>query len=154
MKVGFTGTREGITAYQTISLAALIATFEITEAHHGCCIGADAEFLRLIRKHYEKLESLVCIYYHQPEDKKHAFEIRPSPIDRVLIPRPYLTRNRNIVDLTDILLACPKTKVEERRSGTWATIRYARRSDKPIYIIFPDGEVAPCNLDALKGSQS
>jgi len=36
----------------------------------------------------------------------------------------------------------PKGKVEEwRGSGTWATIRYARKVGKPVTIIYPDGEI-------------
>jgi outer membrane protein insertion porin family len=51
-----------------------------------------------------------------------------------------LDRNRAIVDSCDVLIACPKGP-EEQRSGTWATVRYARKQKKRIVIIWPDGEV-------------
>jgi hypothetical protein len=39
-----------------------------------------------------------------------------------------------------MLAACPKGP-EERRSGTWATVRYARKTGKPVVIFWPDGTV-------------
>lgn len=55
-------------------------------------------------------------------------------------PRPFIVRNHDIVDLTDWLLATPKGD-EVVRSGTWATVRYARRIDHPVVIVYPDGSV-------------
>jgi len=52
---------------------------------------------------------------------------------------PPLKRNHKIVDGSEHLLATPAGMHEERRSGTWATIRYARKQEKPITIIYPDG---------------
>jgi predicted Rossmann fold nucleotide-binding protein DprA/Smf involved in DNA uptake len=63
------------------------------------------------------------------------------PMDRIYVPRPYLVRNRDIVDVCNLLLATPGGTVEQLRSGTWATIRYARRIGRPVWIVFPNGEV-------------
>jgi predicted Rossmann fold nucleotide-binding protein DprA/Smf involved in DNA uptake len=62
-----------------------------------------------------------------------AEEVRPQ--------RPYLDRNRDIVAASDVLIACPKGP-EQRRSGTWSTVRYARQARLPILIVWPDGEVS------------
>lgn len=59
-------------------------------------------------------------------------------------PLPYLARNCVIVDEADILLACPKGP-EEQRSGTWATVRYARKQNKRIVIVYPDGTITTEN---------
>lgn len=48
----------------------------------------------------------------------------------------YMARNDLIVFYTDVLLAWPMTKTEELRSGTWATVRRARRLGKEVRI-FP-----------------
>ena len=57
-------------------------------------------------------------------------------------PLPYLVRNRAIVaEGIDGLIAAPKGWVEEQRSGTWATIRYARQAGRRIWIVRPDGAV-------------
>jgi predicted Rossmann fold nucleotide-binding protein DprA/Smf involved in DNA uptake len=37
------------------------------------------------------------------------------------------------------MIATPHSYVEIGRSGTWATVRYARKAGKPIYLILPDG---------------
>jgi hypothetical protein len=56
--------------------------------------------------------------------------------DVVHDPRPPLERNLLMVDRAQLLLAAPRSSVEERRSGTWATIRYARRVGVPVELIF------------------
>lgn len=53
--------------------------------------------------------------------------------------KEYLDRNHDIVDCSDILITCPKEDVEQLRSGTWATIRYAKKSNKKTIIIYPSG---------------
>ena len=56
-------------------------------------------------------------------------------------PRPYLSRNKDIVRETDMLIATPAEAEEQRRSGTWSTIRFARKLGKPVFVIWPDGTV-------------
>lgn len=54
--------------------------------------------------------------------------------------KPNLVRNKDIVESTDVLLACPKGP-EELRSGTWSTVRLARKQGKRVVIFWPDGSV-------------
>jgi predicted Rossmann fold nucleotide-binding protein DprA/Smf involved in DNA uptake len=35
----------------------------------------------------------------------------------------------------------PRTDIEETRSGTWATVRYAREIGLPIYVVKQNGQV-------------
>jgi len=44
MRVGFTGTSQGMTRPQQEAVAALLLDPVPNEAHHGNCVGADAEF--------------------------------------------------------------------------------------------------------------
>lgn len=74
--------------------------------------------------------------------------IRPSmthgahkTADEERAPKPYLVRNRDIVEETELLIAAPAKAVEHLQSGTWSTVRYARRFGRPISIIRPDGTV-------------
>jgi hypothetical protein len=52
-----------------------------------------------------------------------------------------LIRNRLIAARCDALLATPAEPDEVLRSGTWSTIRYARKEGKPITLILPSGEI-------------
>jgi hypothetical protein len=75
-------------------------------------------------------------------------EVYPASLDRynrwvsfakVHDIMPPLERNKLIVARCDLLLATPETQQEVLRSGTWATIRAARRNSKSHTIVFPDG---------------
>lgn len=54
---------------------------------------------------------------------------------------PYLQRNKVIVDRCGVLVAAPGEAQEQLRSGTWSTIRYARRVGRPVIMVLPDGTV-------------
>jgi hypothetical protein len=132
--VGFTGTQRGLTFRQYITLEVHLHKFSFSDArfHHGDCVGADAEASEIARRLGFRIVA------HPPTNvKKRAY----VPVDEVFPPRPYLERNHVIVSVTDILFACPGEVPEQLRSGTWATLRYARKLRKKLCIIFPDGAV-------------
>jgi hypothetical protein len=103
--------------------------------HNGGCIGAD-EYL--VRMAYFLGYNVIT---HPPVNTKFASRLIPNIASEIKEPKEYLVRNRNIVDATDYLLAAPSTQSEILRSGTWATIRYARKLSRPMSIIYPDGTV-------------
>lgn len=125
--VGFTGTRKGMSDHQkrifeTILLA-MIVDGNTIDFHHGDCMGADADAHKIAK-------SLGCeIFIHPPI----AQSMRAFCEGIYLAPLEYLERDRHIVDSCDILIAAPKSDKEERRSGTWYTIRYAKKNKK--YVI-------------------
>ena len=122
---GFTGTRNGMTKLQKVSFKKL-SCVTISELHLGDCIGSDADAYHLFNG--KKIG-------HPPTDNiKRAF----LKYDEERESKPYLERNRDIVNETDTLIATPDGK-EIKRSGTWATIRYARKKNKEIIIIEPNG---------------
>ncbi len=136
MNIGFTGTRDGTTASQRLSMIRwLHAHRNLNDFHHGCCIGADAQAVRLVM--FPHVRGIVG---HPPDNDAMLSKSAVANSDRLMPPRPYLARNRNIVDAGDILLACPDGP-ERQRSGTWSTVRYARRSGKPVVIFWPNGSV-------------
>lgn len=147
MIIGFTGSQEDLSLIQFDLLVAVLAEFEeITEAHHGDCIGGDLAFHLII----EELRPDVEINVRPPTDKKkRAF----CHGDVMHTPRDFLDRNHDIVDSCDILIACPKMK-EILRSGTWATVRYARKTDKPIAILWRDGKYTYENQSAAEPRKS
>lgn len=107
--------------------------YDLRKLHLGDCIGADAQ------AHAEATLVGVLTVGHPPtEDRKRAF----CTYDEELPPKPYLERNLDIVSCgVDGLIAAPKEWVEANRSGTWATIRYARKLKRTIWIVRPDGGI-------------
>lgn len=135
LHVGFTGTRELITEAQYGSMWAVLLWIDPQVCHHGDCVGADTYF------HQLAVHLDVNITIHPPTNT--ALRAFCSTGHRVIYPeRPYLERNRDIVDASHFVIAAPAGFVEESRSGTWSTIRYARKRKKPLLIILPDGSVA------------
>ena len=135
--VGFTGTRRGLTAEQHTSLRAYLSEkmSRMSVFHHGCCVGADAAAAALVA---EVLPTVV-IEAH-PCTIRSMTDAASIRLSTVIHPTaPPLDRNKTIVDRSDILIACPGGPNEERRSGTWYTVRYARRTGKPITFVWPDG---------------
>lgn len=143
MKVGFTGTRKGMTRAQMDALYRWLCEQPVVGSfHHGDCLGADndaANIVHEINTSEDPPSPRIVIVCHPPENdilqafNAHNDVFRPS--------RPYLIRNRHIVAECDVLLACPAETQEELRSGTWYTVRHARRQKKPIVIIWPDGSL-------------
>lgn len=132
MSIGFTGTGHGMTDYQRLAFAEAIRLIQPVEFHHGDCVGADAEAHEIVRR----VAPACVIVIHPPAIKaKRAF----CHGDKVLDPEDYLVRNHRVVDAVNSLIATPQTIDEVLRSGTWATVRYARKKlpEKNILIIPP-----------------
>lgn len=134
MRIGFTGTQQGMTSQQQDAVKQLLSRYNghFGEFHHGDCIGSDREALEIAT---ELKYRTVC---HPPERAdKRAF----TDNHETWVPKPYLMRNHDIVLATELLIATPRKDVEELRSGTWATVRYARKLDRAVAVVFPDGRV-------------
>lgn len=129
--VGFTGTRQGMTTKQVAAVAEAMRPFDWL--HHGDCLGADAEAHRIA------VDAGLKTAGHLPISRAmRAF----CKFDVIHEPKDYLTRNHDIVDATEAMIAAPKSRAEDLRSGTWATIRYARVRHKWIIIVWPNGAVS------------
>ena len=129
--IGFTGSRNGMTPLQKDKLRKLVGSLQSLQSfHHGDCKGADAEAHDIITE----LCPNVSIIIHPPSNDK----MRAYKKGTVLQPKDYIARNHDIVDSTSIMIATPQEAESDprsQRSGTWATIRYARRLGRPIHIL-------------------
>jgi hypothetical protein len=147
--LGFTGSREGLTKPQHQALVGLLDAFiteqaattpdSVPQFHHGDCVGADAASGDAAH------EAGYAIHIHPPNIgtlRAYCSNRYPATVYDAF---PYLVRNKNIVDNTDILVATPNGP-ETTRSGTWSTIRYARKKSKEIWIVYPDGKVTKENV--------
>lgn len=133
MTIGFTGTRtiEKIPLNRLLDIDKLIVGYKIDygdqlKVIHGCAFGADSYFHD------------ICIHKSIPIIGRPTYNRNSnlSDFEYLHLPEAPLTRNKKIVEDCDILIALPIDKdVEELRSGTWATIRHARKLNKKIIII-------------------
>jgi hypothetical protein len=141
VKVGFTGTREGCTPAQGGALARWFRDNAVTVFRHGACLGADTEAV-IHCAHYRPDAVVIA---HRSDLAAMTSEIALQHSHGSRDPKPPLERNRDIVDACDLLIVCPKGTAEEQRSGTWATVRYARKRMRHqvlrIVFVWPDGTV-------------
>lgn len=135
--IGITGTREGCTTEQLKSFAImldhLVNLGGYDELHHGDCLGVDeqghtvATQLNCTTVCHPPVSDYMRAYTHNDQTRKEY---------------DYLERDHNIVKEADVLVACPKgSEKDHYRSGTWTTIRFARKEGKEIVIVWPDGVI-------------
>jgi len=134
LKIAISGTRKGFNPRQMDKFIDLMKWFNvISEFHHGDCVGVD----QLAHNWVREFMPPVKIIIHPPEDSTYrAFcagyhEMRP--------PFKYIRRNRLMVDeVTDVIIV-PDGIVElQRGSGTWATRRYAIKTQTRMYHLSPE----------------
>lgn len=134
--IGMSGNRNGMSeeAKHTLQelLNDILEQYNINTVHHGDCVGSDFDFHKICSNFN------IPIVIHPPNvDSMRAF----CKSDVILKPKPFLERNKSIVNTTDMLIAFPSTKEELLRSGTWSTIRYARKTNKKVILIYSDGSI-------------
>ena len=123
MIVGFTGTLAGMSASQLAQLrvvltwlrAALTRNGNGPELHHGDARGADRQ----------------CAHVAKQLGGFYVTAWPPQSGDT----SPLVRNRRDIVAPADVLIAAPKTDIEILRSGTWATVRAARRKGIPVIVL-------------------
>jgi len=140
--VAFTGTRKGMTIVQWERFNEILheelVNQKLNEWHDGDCIGADQQAHATVQR--------IDGHHVGPKVRLHG---HPCNLDtqrawmdydvthRVETP---LVRNKIMVDASELLLATPHEYEEVLRgSGTWATMRYAVKTDTRLRVIFPDG---------------
>ena len=122
--VGFTGTRQGMSRLQASQLQYVLAVFRHSDQHvrrdsmfvdgNSPDGGADQQARAIAA-------ALGYVTKQEPPDGRSAADM--------------LARNRRIVAQCTVLVAAPLTDKEELRSGTWATVRYARKAGKPVVML-------------------
>lgn len=132
--IGFSGTREGMNEAQrrkvTYLIDRAISTIAV-HAHHGCCVGADEEF------HVIAGERQLWIVGHPPIETKWRSRVK---VDDRRDPKPYQDRNMDIARECHEMVAAPRSDRPDN-SGTWSTIRKARRLGKPVTVVGRDGRI-------------
>ncbi len=130
MIIGFTGTQVGMNQTQKDLVRAFLNLHQPSSVIHGDCVGADKDFddicAELGIKRYSCPSNLTA---------KRAYT------EAIVLgePAPPLERNLVIVSISNELMACPEGLLEIIRSGTWATIRYAKNMKKTAHIFYSNG---------------
>lgn len=138
MKLGFTGTRDGMTDKQRESFIALVQRLKPKQFGHGDCVGSDDQAATIVDENVPDVH-ITC--YPPTDDSLRAFN---KCHDEIREPKTYFARNRDIVDENEALVATPRETKEQSRwatGGTWYTIGYARKKGKPTYVIYSDGSI-------------
>ena len=128
--IAFTGSRLGMTHKQIAAVTKKLEEYEPKFVRHGDCLGGDAQFHDLCLA-YGKCEIII----HPPT--KTSMRAYCKGAHEMVEPKPYLDRNKDMVLWSNLLIACPAGNKEELRSGTWSTLRYARKTGTETVIIFP-----------------
>ena len=131
--LGFTGTREPLTNDRNESLfRALRKAYNkgFRVLHHGDAIGSDA----LAHKLASKIGFEIVV--HPSVNSKQRAYVKAKKNVTILAPRPSLKRNMDIVNESAMLIARPiDPDKEELRSGTWHTVRCARKKGIKIKMV-------------------
>ena len=139
MKIAFTGTTRGMTGWQMQRLHEALCERAKGhwQFHHGGAPGADRQAHYLARE-------LGCEDLHVwlPVGKTWAEEAGTTVHHTRLLP---LRRNHLVIGGADVVIAAPYQRDEIRRSGTWATVRYARKANITVVLLapWPDTEEVP-----------
>lgn len=140
MTLSFTGTRQGMTRKQMDKVKKLLDELQPFLVVYGDCIRADAEFNQIVIDYRGGILS----------SKTPRIKLWPSTAktraycegyDIIMPAKEPLDRNKDIASDGDRLIGCPKEMTEVLRSGTWSTIRYAKKLGKIVYVILPNGDI-------------
>jgi len=130
MIVGITGTRKQPSSSQLFQLEEELTLRNHGVLLHGDCVGVDA-----LAHDFARTEGYIIEVYPPDVDTYRAWRQG----DTVYTPRPYRDRNQIIVDRCELLVAVPEgLESQHPRSGTWMTVRMARRAGKQLIVILPE----------------
>lgn len=156
LRIGFTGTCHGLSAPQLRTVADKLQDIADIHrvpivAHHGCCVGADAEFHALCRERQFRI-----IGHPGPHWPWGDLCARQLDCDYFYGPRPYMDRNQMIINAVSldheddrsagIMIAAPYEMEMQPRGGTWSTVRMALKALRrgvlrELVVVGRDGQV-------------
>jgi hypothetical protein len=106
-----------------------------TTFNHGLCIGADEQAAAIA----DELGYYVVAFpgYSSKNPGSRLFRSEFQGNDETRPEKTCTARDRDIVNESDLMLGAPKTPEEQLRSGTWTTLRYAKKVGRPREVIDP-----------------
>ena len=134
VRIGFTGNRNGLTHEQKEEIKSILDKYDNIIVSHGDCVGSDTDFHNICVNYKNSYPNKqITIHIFPPSiSTLRAFNVGDVLMDK----QPYLQRNMSIIKNSTMLIACPTDKnKEELRSGTWSTIRQAKKLNKEVIIL-------------------
>jgi hypothetical protein len=133
-----TGTRAGMTKSQKDALQTIIGKLHPTlkTLMHGDCVGSDASAHTIARGAGLAIELFPCNLTNQRANCETIMGV--TTIHSVANP---LARNNVMVEQSDLTVAFPRSRKEQKRgSGTWQTVRRCKKVQKPLIVVYPEGD--------------
>lgn len=116
-------------------------TYRQVEFHHGWCIGADDEAAAIAKVAGCTVIAHPGFSKGKPDDTTFR-AMNEHYNDAVLPAKEFIARDHDIVDITECLVAAPHGEKELVRSGTWTTVRYARKKNRNIVMVWPHNRMS------------
>jgi hypothetical protein len=142
MKIGTTGTKNGGSPEQLAEARRKLVEWQsqgADELHHGWCIGWDDQIAAIAKELGYRIVAHPGFGPKNPESTKYRGLFNKN--DEVRESKPFIKRDQDIVNETDCVLAGPAGRIEQVRSGTWTTVRFARKQGRrepdQLYICRP-----------------
>lgn len=146
-EIGFTGTQLGMSSVQRETVRYWLAKLGGVNFRYGMCVGADdeaAEAARALGYH--------LIGYPGPDLGRRGAVV-PDELCHDIVRserNPFLARDARIAFDSGIVIAAPAQFHEVRRSGTWTTIRRARKYGRELIYAWRDGTVTTAEAAGKK----
>lgn len=139
MNVGFIGTTEGMTKYQSDWVKSMMVAWGATRAMHSGKFGSEAQFSEICKS--MGIPEVICIVGNTQNQPVDVGEM-PQESESVTVhgPMPEDLKNEAMTRGCDLLLACPLDYSTE--CGTWRAVSKARVNGARVSIIPPEPEPA------------
>jgi hypothetical protein len=138
MKLGVTATQRGMTDRQRQMFRARVIELRPSALIHGGCTGGDdhADIIAAELGVPRFVFPSTRVDKRVPDDVLRA---RTGSSVTIMPAKEPLDRNPDIVNAVDKIIACPQQSRMITRSGTWTTVRLARRilGDVNVEVIGP-----------------
>ena len=134
MRIGFIGTRMGMTAAQLKRVNEAVDRLDMCKALIGDRVGADVQFASLA---YARLPATAVDCFPIASDPHRAELVRDGTTVRE--PSGEFEAYRQIISEADTLIIAPREMVEQQPRGTWYSAVEAGRVGKRTIVVLPDG---------------
>ena len=132
--ISFSGPTE-VNALEEAYIAKVVHDLEADEFNSGGAFGVDSKAaLYAWAFHREAKHRLIVPKGCWHNEKLVEILSKHPSITVEYVEGGYMRRNDRLVEACTRLVALPRTSREELRSGTWATIRRARKAGVPVDI--------------------